>query len=78
METETSEQGTKDWCTYNWKKHVGCHMGCGGAIYGLGFLGALVYYLTTATSFWAGCIGIIKAILWPAFLVYGIMKFTGM
>lgn len=53
-------------------------MGCGGAIYGLGFLGALVYYLTTATSFWAGCIGIIKAILWPAFLVYGIMKFTGM
>jgi hypothetical protein len=78
MENETSGQEMKDWCGFNWKKHMGCHMGCGGAIYGLGFIGALVYYLTTATSIWGGCIGLLKAIVWPAFLVYGIMKFTGM
>lgn len=49
----------------------------GGAIYGLGFLGALVYYLTTAMSFWAGLLGILKAIFWPGFLVYAVLKFLG-
>jgi hypothetical protein len=58
------------------KKHMGCH-GSGGALYGLGFLGALVYYLTTATSFLGGVLGVIKALLWPAFLVYGLLKFIG-
>ncbi len=52
--------------------------GCGGAVYGLGFLGALIYYLTTATSVWVGLIGIVKAILWPAFVVFELMKFLGM
>ncbi|HTY15397.1 MAG TPA: hypothetical protein VMC42_06790 [Methanoregulaceae archaeon] len=77
MDNEPCEQGTKDWLGCNWKKHMHCH-GCGGAIYGLGFLGALVYYLSTATSILGGITGVIKAILWPAFLVYGIMKFLGM
>jgi hypothetical protein len=54
-----------------------CGHGCGGALYGLGFLGALVYYLTTATSLTGGVIGFLKALLWPAFLVYGVLKFIG-
>jgi hypothetical protein len=52
--------------------------GCGGAIYGLGFIGALVYYLTTATSFWIGVLGVLKAIIWPAILVYGLLKSVGL
>lgn len=76
MDNEACEQGTKDWFGSKWKNHMHCH-GCGGAIYALGFLGALAYYLTTATSILGGIIGVIKAILWPAFLVYGIMKFMG-
>jgi hypothetical protein len=51
--------------------------GCGGAGYGLGFLGAAIYYLSTATSFWMGVLGILKAIVWPAFLVHGLLKFLG-
>ncbi len=46
----------------------------GGAIYGLGFIGAAVYFITTATSLWSGVIGILKAIVWPAFLVYEAFK----
>ena len=77
MDTETSEQCTKNWCGFGgMKKHM-CHHGSGGALYGLGFLGALVYYLTTATSLLGGVFGVIKAILWPAFLVYGLLKFIG-
>ena len=40
------------------------------AVYGLGFIGALVYFVKTATTFGAGVVGIFKAIVWPAFLVY--------
>jgi hypothetical protein len=41
-----------------------------GAIYGLGFIGAAVYFISTSTGFGMGVIGILKAIAWPAFLVY--------
>ena len=41
-----------------------------GAIYFFGFIGAAVYYVSTATDFWAGVLGIIKAAVWPAFLVF--------
>ena len=40
------------------------------AVYGLGFIGAAVYFISTATSFWMGVLGFLKAIVWPAFLVY--------
>ncbi len=52
--------------------------GASGAVYGLGFLGALYYYLTTATSLWMGVVGVIKAIFWPGVLVYGALKFLGL
>jgi hypothetical protein len=48
--------------------------GSGGAIYGLGFVGAAVYYISTAPSFWIGVLGFLKAIVWPAFLVFGALK----
>ena len=44
------------------------------AVYGLGFLGALVYYISTAADFWMGVLGVLKAIVWPAFLVYELLK----
>lgn len=47
----------------------------GGGIYGLGFIGALVYYIQAADGFWLGVLGILKAIVWPAFLVYDILKY---
>ena len=55
-----------------------CPGGCGGAIYGLGFLGSAVYYISTATGFWIGILGILKSLVWPAFVVYGLLKFLGM
>lgn len=48
------------------------------AVYGLGLIGAWIYYLTTATSFWMGALGILKGIFWPAMLVYELMKYLGM
>ena len=50
---------------------------CGGAFYGLGFIGAAIYFVANATSFWTGVLGVLKAIVWPAFLVYELLKFLG-
>ncbi len=44
-----------------------------GAVYGLGFIGAAVYYIQHATTFWLGVLGIIKAIFWPALLIYRVL-----
>jgi hypothetical protein len=49
--------------------------GGGNAVYGLGLIGALVYYIQAADGFWAGVLGILKALVWPAFLVYDLLKF---
>jgi hypothetical protein len=49
---------------------------CGpGAVYGLGFVGAAIYYISTATGFWMGVLGVLKAIVWPAFVVFDLLKF---
>jgi len=47
-------------------------------IYGLGVIGALVYYIQHATSFGNGVLGVLKAIVWPAMLVYRLLQFLHM
>jgi hypothetical protein len=51
---------------------------CSNAVYGLGMLGAVVYYWQTSPLLTDKLIGIIKAIFWPAFLVYKAMQGWGM
>jgi len=51
-------------------------MNCG--VYGLGFIGALVYYIQHATSFWNGVLGFFKALVWPALLIYKALEYLKM
>jgi hypothetical protein len=44
------------------------------AVYGLGLIGAAIYFIVQATGFWMGVLGILKAIIWPVFLVYAALK----
>jgi hypothetical protein len=46
----------------------------GGAVYGMGMIGAAVYFIGHAVGFWAGVVGLLKAIVWPAFLVFQAFK----
>ena len=58
------------------KKHGGHRHyghGSGGTIYLLGFIGAAIYYIQTATGFWDGVLGVLKAIVWPAFLIFKLL-----
>ncbi len=49
----------------------------GGAVYGLGLIGAAIYFISQAATFGAGVVGFLKALVWPAFLVYEAFKALG-
>ena len=55
------------------KKHTGS--GAAGAVWCLGFIGAVVYFIQQADSFGTGVIGFLKALVWPAFLIYNLLEF---
>ncbi len=45
----------------------------GGLVWVLGVIGAAVYYIQQAQSFQDGALGILKALVWPAILVYKLL-----
>jgi hypothetical protein len=49
-----------------------------GAVYGMGFIGAAIYFISHSTGFWMGVVGFLKAIIWPAMLVYQAFQHLGM
>jgi hypothetical protein len=53
-------------------------MGVSGGIYGMVFIGAMVYYFQHATTFWAGVLGFFKALFWPAVLMYKVLELLKM
>ncbi len=50
----------------------------GEAVYAFGLIGAAVYYIQHAATFGAGVIGLLKAIAWPALVVYHLLGFLKM
>ena len=67
----------KECCQKNWKNRCrNMHQNGGpGTFYGLGFVGAVVYFLQQAHTFQQGVIGVLKAIVWPALLIYRVLGF---
>ena len=47
-------------------------------VYGLGFIGAAIYFISVATGFWMGVLGFLKAIVWPVLLVYEAFQHLGL
>ncbi len=74
MEQNTTNTTTSN--PINSKKCCGKNTGgTPAATYGLGFIGAAIYFIQHADTFLAGVIGVLKAIVWPAFLVYKLLEF---
>lgn len=67
----------EDGCFGSGKK-TATQNGSAGAVWFLGFIGAVVYYIKYADGFWDGVLGVLKAFVWPAFLVYEAMKALAM
>lgn len=49
--------------------------GGGEAVYFFGLIGAMVFYIQQANGFWQVIVAILKAFVWPAFVVYDLLKF---
>lgn len=45
-----------------------------GAIYGLGFLGALVYFMQHSATLLDVILGFFKAVFWPGVIVYKVLE----
>lgn len=56
------------------KKTIEQH-GSSSVIYFLGFIGAAIYFIGQADGFWEGFIGFLKALVWPAYMVYEAFTF---
>ncbi|HSX40345.1 MAG TPA: hypothetical protein VLF68_01905 [Candidatus Saccharimonadales bacterium] len=44
-------------------------------VYGLGIIGAAIYFLQHATNFGLGVLAFLKAVVWPAIVVYHLLGF---
>jgi hypothetical protein len=58
--------------------HHGGGKGMFGGMYCVAFIGAAVYYIQQADGFWMGVLGFLKAIVWPAMLIYKVFTMIGM
>jgi len=64
MEWHGHKCGPMCWCG---------HKGGMGGAYCLGVIGAAIYYLQNSTGFGASIVALLKALVWPAFLVYHLL-----
>lgn len=64
-------------CQHHSHKWSNGHAGTqsGGVVYFLGFIGAAIFFVGKATTFWMGVLGFLQAIVWPVFVVYEALKF---
>ncbi len=73
------EKGAAECCSeddykkYMFKRHHKGGGAMGGGVYGLAFIGAAIYFIQHSTTFWMGVLGVIKALVWPALIMYKIL-----
>lgn len=49
-----------------------------GAYYGLGVIASMVYFIQHSDGFWMGCLGVLKAFVWPALVIYKVLGLLGL
>lgn len=79
MENETNPTvKAENWEKYCGKPYKHWHKGGCGGFYFLTFIGAAVYYVQHSETFWMGVLGVLKALVWPALLMYELLKLLKM
>ncbi|MBI3984108.1 hypothetical protein HY346_02300 [Candidatus Microgenomates bacterium] len=64
--SKVEESRNRKWC--------GPMTGSAGGFWFLGFIGSLVYYWSSVESLWTFLVAVFRALFWPAYLVYGLLK----
>lgn len=55
-------------------KSSAANSGSAGALYFVGFVGAIIYWFQAANSFGGYFFGFLKALVWPAYIVYKLLE----
>jgi hypothetical protein len=76
-EEVTTDQMDSSTRRYERKKAMR-HDGIFCGVYGTAFIGAAIYFIQHAASFWGGVSGFFKALFWPATLMYKLLEFLKM
>jgi hypothetical protein len=66
-----NQNKNKQDCDCNHKKWRGGKGG--GAVYCLGVIGAAIYFISHTAGFWNVVLAILKALVWPVFVVLKIL-----
>ncbi|MCL5795220.1 MAG: hypothetical protein M1338_02590 [Patescibacteria group bacterium] len=74
----TKDKEETENCCIKTKWQGNGHGAMGGCFYFLTFIGVAVYYVQQSTTFWMGVLGVLKAIVWPAILIYKIFTMLHM
>lgn len=75
IEIEARVKGAEDWKEWHSnKKQATANHGTSGALYFVGFVGSLVYWMQAAVGFGAVVTGILKSLVWPAYIVYKLLE----
>ena len=76
IEFKASMTGAEDWKKWckDKSKNVNSNHGTSGALYFVGFVGALVYWMQSAIGFGEVVTGFLKAMVWPAYVVYKLLE----
>lgn len=69
METTTQAEQNENKIKTCKKNYNSGNPACGGAFYGLGIIGAAIFFFPQASGFWLGVLAFLKAIVWPVFFV---------
>ena len=63
----------KEW-RKSWDKKSSTSHGTAGALYFVGFIGSMVYWMQAATDFGSVVTGFLKSCVWPAYIVYKLLE----
>ena len=69
--------GSEEWKEWGkeWdKKSANSSHGTAGALYFVGFIGSMVYWMQAAVGFGAVVTGFLKSLVWPAYIVYKLLE----
>lgn len=77
LEIKAKLSGTDEWKEWHKrdkaKKSAAVHS-TGGALYFVGFIGSLVYWMQAAIGFGAVVTAFLKSLVWPAYVVYKLLE----
>lgn len=76
LEIKAKLSGTDDW--KEWakckSKSSSSTNGTAGALYFVGFIGSLIYWVQAAVGFGAFVTAFLKSLVWPAYIVYKLLE----